>query len=320
MHSQSQSPAAPNEDDEAIAHDANDEFQELLDRPAFHKSPSRRECAVVPRRPNAHVAAVGRSLLDRPKPKSAATLQSRADLPERRRRVPDQIATLTRAAKDSRSTMFTDKSSTLFTASSANAPVIRRVGTTGTLISCLTSSSSRCKMSSSSRSINQKNQEFKPAGRNVSFSHLQVREYEVTLGDNPSVSSGVPVSLGWRYNPQEKFSSLRDKDMGDRAIPRGRSMGELRLSNRERQPRLLRHCGSEISIQDMNDALRATEEAQHERRESHHELKNERAQEEERQVTRERRQMRQRRTGIVDGGVSIGESILSYTSRAHTVG
>ena len=43
----------------------------------------------------------------------------------------------------------------------------------------------------------------------VSFSCLRVRKYEVTLGDNPSVSSGAPLSLlWWWYDPREKVSSL----------------------------------------------------------------------------------------------------------------
>jgi len=44
--------------------------------------------------------------------------------------------------------------------------------------------------------------------RNVSFSHLQIREYAITLGDNPSVSSGPPVTLDWSYDPQEKTAPV----------------------------------------------------------------------------------------------------------------
>eukprot|EP00540_Astrosyne_radiata_P023485 CAMPEP_0116863062 /NCGR_PEP_ID=MMETSP0418-20121206/23997_1 /TAXON_ID=1158023 /ORGANISM="Astrosyne radiata, Strain 13vi08-1A" /LENGTH=481 /DNA_ID=CAMNT_0004498009 /DNA_START=21 /DNA_END=1466 /DNA_ORIENTATION=- len=39
--------------------------------------------------------------------------------------------------------------------------------------------------------------------RQVSFTKLQIREYERTLGDNPCVSSGPPISLGWSHNLDE---------------------------------------------------------------------------------------------------------------------
>lgn len=35
--------------------------------------------------------------------------------------------------------------------------------------------------------------------RSVSFSRLNVRQYERVLGDNPSCSSGPSVSIGWKY-------------------------------------------------------------------------------------------------------------------------
>ena len=34
----------------------------------------------------------------------------------------------------------------------------------------------------------------------VQFGSLTIRNYEVQLGDHPSCSNGVPVSIGWRYN------------------------------------------------------------------------------------------------------------------------
>eukprot|EP00521_Asterionellopsis_glacialis_P013381 CAMPEP_0195306748 /NCGR_PEP_ID=MMETSP0707-20130614/37355_1 /TAXON_ID=33640 /ORGANISM="Asterionellopsis glacialis, Strain CCMP134" /LENGTH=578 /DNA_ID=CAMNT_0040370975 /DNA_START=457 /DNA_END=2193 /DNA_ORIENTATION=+ len=35
----------------------------------------------------------------------------------------------------------------------------------------------------------------------VTFTKIEIREYERVVGDNPSVSSGVPLSIGWKYSP-----------------------------------------------------------------------------------------------------------------------
>lgn len=289
--------------------------------------------------PNAHTAALGRCLLDRPKKSvdgakeqvaSATSFQAQLD-----KSIPKKtsfsrlILTGNLPARGSRSTVFT--------ASSATTPV-RRVDTAGTLTSCLTSASgsmSSCnsskinKLSSvhpwdSSKSINQNNEKTKPVGRNVSFSHLQVREYEVTLGDNPSVSSGIPLSLGWRYNPHESISSLLndgtpapEKDAGDRAGRRRRSTGQLRLSNRERQQRLMSHSDAVITMQDVYEAVRSTEQARLERKESTKEFMTEmvvrQQAREARRLIDERKQMRQRRMGIVDGGLSLCETLCEQT-------
>lgn len=121
-----------------------------------------------------------------------------------------------------------------FTASAAETP-IRRHSMTTVLKPCLSTSSSTSSMlrriltmtppdasTAAARGKNEEFQNFALASTNctpaintttrhaVSFSHQQVREYEVTLGDNPSVSSGAPLSLGWRYNPKECIISLND--------------------------------------------------------------------------------------------------------------
>lgn len=34
----------------------------------------------------------------------------------------------------------------------------------------------------------------------VCFKNVEIREYCITIGDNPSCTSGCPISLGWEYN------------------------------------------------------------------------------------------------------------------------
>ena len=50
----------------------------------------------------------------------------------------------------------------------------------------------------------------------VSFDTVNIREYRVTVGDNPSCSGGAPLSLGWHYNeeqltlPLDRYEQCRD--------------------------------------------------------------------------------------------------------------
>lgn len=41
---------------------------------------------------------------------------------------------------------------------------------------------------------------------NVGFASVQIREYDQTIGDNPSVSYGPPISLDWEYTQLESVT------------------------------------------------------------------------------------------------------------------
>ena len=43
---------------------------------------------------------------------------------------------------------------------------------------------------------------------NVRFDQVEFREYQVVLGDNPSVSAGPPISLGWTYDADTLVSDI----------------------------------------------------------------------------------------------------------------
>jgi len=46
--------------------------------------------------------------------------------------------------------------------------------------------------------------------KSVRFANVELREYEMCLGDNPAVARGAPVSLDWKYNKEHSYKSLDD--------------------------------------------------------------------------------------------------------------
>ena len=87
-----------------------------------------------------------------------------------------------------------------------------------------------------------------PRGENsVRFDRVEMREFDRTVGDNPSVSSGVPIGLDWNYNPNPLVKDLEDYET-DRA-PR-RSKRELALGPSAREDMLLRDWG--LTFRELN--------------------------------------------------------------------
>mmetsp|Transcript_9986 Transcript_9986/g.12595 ORF Transcript_9986/g.12595 Transcript_9986/m.12595 type:complete len:275 (-) Transcript_9986:34-858(-) len=94
--------------------------------------------------------------------------------------------------------------------------------------------STNISLSSSRRSIRRE-------GSQVSFKKVEVREYDRTLGDNPSCLSGPPISLDWSYSKRaelcmeeyEKFKSMR----------RRKSKNLLRMGKAERVDMLQNELG-----------------------------------------------------------------------------
>ena len=56
----------------------------------------------------------------------------------------------------------------------------------------------------------------------VKFGSIIIREYSITLGDNPACSNGIPISIGWTYDPNhqeipiELFEQYREGYRRDR--------------------------------------------------------------------------------------------------------
>eukprot|EP00545_Synedropsis_sp_CCMP1620_P015118 CAMPEP_0119020582 /NCGR_PEP_ID=MMETSP1176-20130426/24360_1 /TAXON_ID=265551 /ORGANISM="Synedropsis recta cf, Strain CCMP1620" /LENGTH=142 /DNA_ID=CAMNT_0006975033 /DNA_START=37 /DNA_END=465 /DNA_ORIENTATION=- len=83
--------------------------------------------------------------------------------------------------------------------------------------------------------------------REVSFSEVQVRGYEQTIGDNPSVSYGTPISLDWKYEEREPLS-LDDYET-KRPTAQRRDMRGMMLNYYQRNELLSRNGFSEKELQ-----------------------------------------------------------------------
>lgn len=102
--------------------------------------------------------------------------------------------------------------------------------------------------------------------KSVSFSCVEVREYNVTLGDNPACSAGPPISLGWTYKDEER-QDLYAHEAKRYIKRRRRKKKDLRLSANLRK-KILKELG--FTNDDIHFATLRSIMTKNQRLESHH--------------------------------------------------
>lgn len=100
--------------------------------------------------------------------------------------------------------------------------------------------------------------------RTTSFSKIEIREYNITLGDNPGGAKGPPVSLDWKYNKSNSIS-LDLEDYEEKRPPR-RTKTELYMQESIRKWRLMKEKG--YSLKEMEKAAKTAEGIRKSRRKS----------------------------------------------------
>lgn len=91
------------------------------------------------------------------------------------------------------------------------------------------------------------------SNRKVSFSHVQLREYCRQVGDNPSVTSGCPLAIGWKFNKRGKVDiDTFEADRCDHRVDEPC----LRLSSKQRET-ILSEIGGISHTQILNGQIQA---------------------------------------------------------------
>jgi len=110
-------------------------------------------------------------------------------------------------------------------------------------------------------------QEARRLRKSVSFSSLEIRNYDQTIGDNPSVGVGAPISLDWTYQDQIQLPVI-DYERAKRACGNKKKTNEIRLSAAERCLRLRHEFG--FSLTDIRAAADEADKIKHQREQTKH--------------------------------------------------
>lgn len=89
-----------------------------------------------------------------------------------------------------------------------------------------------------------------PEKKRVSFAHIEIRRYPITLGEHPECSCGPPITLDWDYQvlaPVEvdRYETTRDQP---------RKTHQLFVPTEKRRNMLIWHCG--CTEEDLEEAER----------------------------------------------------------------
>jgi len=103
----------------------------------------------------------------------------------------------------------------------------------------------------------------KKMNRSVSFVSVDVREYDRTIGDNPSCRSGPPLSLDWSYSKKYEQPKALDEYEKEREPDRVHHLNRLHVNKYRRRNLLSFHWGH--SEEEMKSARQETKKLQRQR-------------------------------------------------------
>lgn len=91
--------------------------------------------------------------------------------------------------------------------------------------------------------------------RTASFSTLEIRSYDITIGDNPGGSHGAPVSLSWDYNPDNTVKV--DLETYEKTRPQRRTRSDMYMPGSIRMFLLMKTKG--YSLREIEAAAKEAE-------------------------------------------------------------
>lgn len=97
----------------------------------------------------------------------------------------------------------------------------------------------------------------------VRFDRIELREFDRTIGDNPSVSCGIPIGLDWKY---KSTTSTNLDEYEESRLANRRPKQQLALAPEKRQEMLLKDWG--VTFRELHQMASATDNIKKQRFES----------------------------------------------------